>query len=132
VADLIGRTGGPGWSAATLVERCLAVARQHLPTPVPGLERHRRRALRQLAAAQGRCRLVSWPTWLYARAAAQHAITAIVLTLRRLPVDRRDVALLAILEAAISAMPPGAPSDPARAETESASALAYINRDSTA
>jgi hypothetical protein len=100
-ATLVGRTGDPTRMAPAIVEAALQVAQRHLASPAPRLDRHRSRAARRLAA---RRRFL--PAWLYARGPAQHAITAMTLALRRLPVDRRDAALLAVLQAALDSVPP--------------------------
>jgi hypothetical protein len=110
-AELVGRTGDPAWVAPALVHRCLPMAEAHLGSPARRLRRHQRRALRRLTAT-GR-RRPACPAWLYAWGPAQHAITGMVLALRRLPADRRDDALRAVLDAAVSVVPQRAPAAPA-------------------
>ncbi|HEY2949515.1 MAG TPA: hypothetical protein VGJ53_14165 [Micromonosporaceae bacterium] len=102
--DLIGRTGPRGRLAPLIVEGCARVAFDHLPRRVPVLDRHRRRAARRIAAdSEPGARRPLLPAALYARGPALHAITATALALRALPPARRDAALLAVLDAAISA-----------------------------
>ncbi len=103
-ADLVGRAGDPGVLAPRLVYVCLSIAQRHLPAPSARLERHRRRAARRLTDDHRFG--MSLPTRLYARGPAQHAITAMILALRTLPVAPRDRALQDVLEAAIAATAP--------------------------
>lgn len=107
-ANLVGRTGDPTRLAPLLVRTCLTVTQQLLPHPPRGLERHRRRAARRLAALrQPRPAWAARPVaWLYAHGPAQQAITAIILAVRRLPRDQRDPVLLAVFAAAMAATSP--------------------------
>jgi hypothetical protein len=109
-ADLVGRSGHRGRLAPAIVAACVRVALDRLDRPVRALERQRDRAVRRLAAhgrATGRLRAAALAE-LYARGPARHAVASAVLALRRLPADRRDRALLAMLDAAIAASGPAA------------------------
>jgi hypothetical protein len=106
-STLVGRSGNPVRLAPLLVDICLTITQQHLPQPSVDVERHRRRATRRLAALnRSRPAWAAGPTaWLYARGPAQHAITAMIVALRRLPAHERDQTLLRVLGTAVAATP---------------------------
>jgi hypothetical protein len=109
--DLVRRRVEPGLLAPAIVAACLDAIQPMLPRDRGDLRRHRRRAARHLARrpTPGQWAPVARLSGLvYRRGPAQHAIAAAIRAVQVLPTAERDLALHAMLTAAIRITPTAA------------------------